>query len=335
MKALVVGGGSIGSRQLQNLRTLGVEDLALAEIDVQCRRSVLKHCSALEFASLEEGLQWSPDFVVLATPTHLHAEQAKQVLELGLDLFVEKPLCHAPESLAELVDLAGRQRVTSLVGCNMRFHPGPAKVKELLGECRIGKLLFARIQAGSYLPDWRPGCDYRQNYAANEATGGGCILDCIHEIDLARWYLGNVEHVFCFADQVSSLQISTEDVAALTCIHAVGTLSEIHLDYVQRTYERGCQIVGDEGSIFWDFNEKQVRWYNVKTDGWTYFTQPKNWQVNEMHLAQMEHFLDCVRTRKKTVLPIVEAAEVMRIAFAAKASARQRKIVATAEEVFA
>jgi predicted dehydrogenase len=223
--------------------------------------------------------------------------------------------------------------VMSLVGCNMRFHPGPAKVKELLEDRRIGKLLFARIHAGSYLPDWRPNADYRENYAAQEETGGGCILDCIHEIDLARWYLGDVQELFCSAGHISSLKISTEDFAVLVCTHANGVRSEIHLDYVQRTYERGCQIVGDKGSIFWDFNASEVRWYNAETSHWTYFAQPEDWQLNQMYVDEMKHFLDCVRLRKQSVLPIPEAAAVMQIAFAAKESARQRRLLPVEMEV--
>src|ERR1700746_2344216 len=137
----------------------------------------------------------------------------------GLPVFVEKPLCHTPTLLQKISDSVERRRVVSLVGCNMRFHPGPAQVKELLDQNRIGRILFARLQAGSYLPAWRPAQDYRTNYAAKEETGGGCILDCIHEIDLTRWYLGEVREVVCMADHMSSLEIKTEDVAAIVCRH--------------------------------------------------------------------------------------------------------------------
>lgn len=335
MKSLVVGGGSIGRRHLQNLKVLGVDQLGLVEIDFHRRRSLSNECAAVEFADLDEGLDWLPDCVVLATPSHLHAEQALHILRRGFDLLVEKPLCHTLELLPQLADLATRTNLISLVGCNMRFHPGPAKVKELLTQHRIGKLLFARIHSGSYLPSWRPGTDYQSNYAAREETGGGCILDCIHEIDLACWYLGDVEEVYCFSGHLSSLDIATEDVAALICRHEDGVLSEIHLDYVQRTCERGCQIVGETGSIFWDFNAEQVRWYDSGTAGWSGFQPPENWQLNQMYLDEMQHFLDCIRNRKPSVLPIEEAAAVMKVAFAAKASARLGKPVSTGMEVLA
>jgi len=335
MKALVIGGGSIGRRHLENLRKLGVEQLGVVETDA-ARRAALTAAWPLEgFAAISAGLDWNPDFAIVATPTHLHADQTLDVIRLGLDVFVEKPLCHAPADLDELCSWIARRSPVSMVGCNLRFHPGPAKVKELLELRKIGRLLCARLYCGSYLPGWRPGSDYRNNYAASHGTGGGCILDCIHEIDLARWFMGEVREVFCAAGHISSLEIATEDVAALVFRHHGGALSEIHLDYVQRTYERGCQIIGEEGSIFWDVTSRQVRWYEAATRQWSTFTEPADWQLNQMYLDEMKHFLDCVHSRRPTVLPIPEAVAVMQIAFAAKTSAREGKLISTAREVLA
>jgi len=335
MKALVVGGGSIGKRHLRNLKTLGVADLGLVEPDADRNRLVASEISVNGFASLDEGLQWVPDFVVIASPTQLHMQHALTVAKYGADFFVEKPLSHTPDGIDDLCDIVSRKKLITLVGCNMRFHPGPAKVKGLINSGRIGKLLFARIHCGSYLPEWRPDSDYRQNYAAHQETGGGCLLDCIHEIDLARWYMGEVQDVFCFADHLSSLEIQTEDVAALLCRHASGTLSEIHLDYVQRTYERGCQIVGEKGSFSWDFRERQVRWHDGESAKSTDFLLPEDWDINQMYLDEMQHLSNCIRTRRETILSVSEASSVMQVAFAAKRSALEGKRVSAVREVFA
>jgi predicted dehydrogenase len=328
MKALVAGGGSIGSRHLRNLKKLGIEHLGLVEPEVSRREAAAAEFAVASFSGLGEGLAWAPDFVVVATPTHLHASQSLETVRGGFALFVEKPLSHTAEHISEIANLVEKKKLTSLVGCNMRFHPGPAKVKELIDEGRLGKILFARIHAGSYLPEWRPNSDYRSNYAAKVETGGGCVLDYIHEIDLARWYLGEVKSVFCSAAHLSSLEIETEDVALLVCRHQSGARSEIHLDYVQRTYERGCQIVGELGSIFWDFNVRTVRWYDAAKKEWSVYTQPAAWEINQMYVDEMKHFLECLAEGRPTALPIQEAAAVMRIVFAAKASSEQEKTVA-------
>lgn len=335
MKGLVVGGGSIGKRHLQNLKAEGVGELGLVETDSERRGALALELKTVEFSELEAGLDWSPDFVVVATPTHLHVRHALQAARRGCDVFVEKPLSHVAEGLSELSELVERNHLVSLVGCNMRFHPGPARVKELLVQGVLGKVFFARVQVGSYLPDWRPGSDYRTNYAAREETGGGCILDCIHEIDLTRWYLGEVQDLFCMTQHTGSLDINTEDIAELVCRHVGGAMSEIHLDYLQRSYERGCQIVGERGSLFWDFNSNQVRWFDAGSGQWTTFAKPNGWKLNQMYLDEIKHFLECVKSRRSTMLPIPEAVSVMQIVFAAKTSALEGRLVAIGREVLA
>lgn len=332
MRGLVIGGGSIGVRHLRNLQGLGVEQLGLVEPDAARRSSLVQTPLIVGFATVEAGLDWQPEFIVIATPTHLHVTPALMAAHCGADLFIEKPLSHAAEHLEELAELTRRKRLVSLVGCNMRFHPGPVYIKQLLDDGRLGKILFCRIQVGSYLPEWRQGQDYRQNYAAKIETGGGCILDCIHEIDLARWYLGKVSRVFCCAGHKSSLEIETEDVAALICQHQSGTVSEIHLDYVQRIYQRDCQIVGEQGSVFWDVHQGSVRYFDAATKQWATHHQPETWCVNDMYMAEMKHFLDCVIGRKTTALPIPEAVDLMRVVFAAKVSAQTGDFVRAEEE---
>jgi predicted dehydrogenase len=311
---------------------LDVSELGVVEIDPELRERTAGELGIEAFAEMGAGLKWSPDFVVIATPTHMHVAQAAEVASVARALFIEKPLACTRAGISDLSALVRDRGVISMVGCNMRFHPGPQKVKELLDSGQLGRILSARIHVGSYLPAWRPGTDYRLNYAAREETGGGCILDCIHEIDLACWYLGDVVEVFCAAGHLSSLEIATEDVAVIVGRHESGALSEVHLDYVQRTYERGCQIAGEDGSVFWDFRDGQVRWFDAGSDGWTKFEQPAGWKVNQMYVDEMQYFLECVRERRETMLPVAAAARLMDLVFAAKRSAAEKRMITLGEE---
>jgi predicted dehydrogenase len=327
MKTLVVGGGSIGARHLRNLRLLGVDPLGIAEPDSGRRDALSRESSAQGFRTFEEGLAWGPELVVIATPSHLHVSQALAAARRGCHLFVEKPLGHSAEGLAELAREVRKRGLVTLVGCNMRFHPGPARVREIVAGGELGRLLFARLHAGSYLPGWRPGQDYRKSYSASEAMGGGVLLDFIHEIDLARWYFGPVRDVVCVAGRFSALEIATDDVAALICRHEAGGLSEIHLDYVQRTYERGCQVVGAEGSVFWDFRSGLVRLYRAATDRWESWPQPEGWDLNQMYVDELRHLLAAIAAAQPTTLPVGEAIEVVQIALAAAESSRSGRTV--------
>ena len=327
MRICVLGCGSIGLRHLRNLSAAGFHDLVGYDPDEARLKDVGQAVPARCVPTLDEVWQSRPDIAFITGPPSAHVHLALAAAERGCHLFIEKPLADTPVGLPQLLPMVTERRLITMVGCNMRFHPGPAKVKELIVRQMIGKLLFARIYAGSYLPAWRPGSDYRKSYSARRSLGGGCLLDCIHEIDLARWYLGEVEEVTCVAGRVSSLEIDTEDVAALICRHESGALSEIHLDYVQRAYDRGCRIAGEDGAISWDFVNGATRCYDAATGEWECYSEPAGYEINQMYVDELSHFLDCVRNERETCFPVGEACSVMQIVFAAKQSAECRRSV--------
>jgi predicted dehydrogenase len=325
-KILVVGCGSIGRRHLRNLKILGVEQLLAFDPAPENLAIARQETDAQIFESFETALAQKPDVCFVCSPSSLHVEHALEAARDNCHLFVEKPLSHDLDGVEDLVSEIERRKLISLVGCNMRFHPGPARVKKLLLENAVGKVVFAQIYAGSYLPEWRPATNYRESYSGRRDLGGGAILDCIHEIDLAFWYAGAAVEVFGTAETLS-LPIETEDTAFLLLRHQNGVRSEIHLDYVQRTYERGCRIVGEAGTIFWDFREKAVRLYRAADKTWETFAQAEDWEINQMYLDETRHFLDCLQTGEETICPVRQAAEVLKIALAAKTSAQTRGFV--------
>ena len=322
---LVIGCGSIGKRHMRNLLGLGVADLLAFDVRPESRLEAEENLRVKTVGQIEAAWQWQPDVVLITTPTSLHVPLALESAARGCHLFIEKPLSDCWENIDLLLAEARRHRLITLVGCNMRFHPGLAVVKKLLDERAVGQVIAARIEVGQYLPDWHPWEDYRQSYSARRELGGGVILDAIHELDYARWLLGEVTSVICCAEKLSGLEIDTEDTAALLLRFQSGAIGEIHLDYVQRAYSRTCQIIGDQGTIHWDYSTGQVRWYSAHDRQWKVFANPSGWQANQMYVDEMAHFLNCLAGKEKPALDIFEAAQVLRLALAAKFAARERR----------
>lgn len=317
MKGLVVGGGSIGARHLGNLESLGVYPLALVEPIAERRAELCASGRITGFAELAQGLDWQPDFVVIATPSNLHLSQALQAIQLTTHLFVEKPLAHSTDGLDDLVRHIDQRNIISLVGCNMRFHPGPATVKRLIAAGAVGQIIAARIHAGSYLPQWRPWQDYRQSYSASPEYGG-IILDGIHEIDLALWYLGAAQVLAAAWLPAQSIGLETDGLAEILLRHTSGVLSSVHLNFVQRDYCRTCQIIGTDGTIDWNFGEHRVRLYDAEGKIKETIPEPSGWEINQMYVDEMQHFLECVKTGSQTINPVSTAAETLRVALTAR-----------------
>jgi len=325
LRFAVAGCGSIGKRHMKNLRALGAGEIIAADLRADRRDEIEEALGIKAMASLDDVWVRAPDAIVIAAPTALHLPLALEAAERGVHLFIEKPLASAWDGIERLMKLAQERNLVSLVGCNMRFHPGLVKVKCLLAEQAVGRIIAARVEVGQYLPDWHPWEDYRQSYSARADLGGGVILDAIHEIDYIRWLVGEVAGVFCLAGKLSNLEINTEDTAALLLRFDHGALGEIHLDYVQRAYHRTCQIIGDEGTILWDYTAGQVRWYSAHKKNWHCFDNPAGWETNEMYMDEMRHFINCLARRAQPEQDLFEAARVLGIALAAKASARNAR----------
>lgn len=334
LRFLVIGCGSIGKRHIGNLRALGISDIICYDTQERRRQEVSSEYVVRSIDRLEAALDMRPDVALIATPPSTHVRLALEAAQRGCHLFIEKPLSdQLDDDLDQLLTVVQQRGLVTLVGCNMRFHPGPARVKELLDQGVIGRVLFARVFGGSYVPDWHPSEDYRCGYSANASMGGGCVLDGIHEIDLAQWYIGEVKTVAAMVSQISSLELDVEDVASIILQHVGGQHSEVHLDYVQRARVRGCLVAGTEGSIAWDWSEHRVRWYAADQGRWSEEPLPTNWHVNQMYVDEMDHFLQCVLSRRATCNPVVEAAVVNRIALAAKRSSHERRFVDLPVEV--
>lgn len=328
---LVVGCGSIGKRHIANLRLLGIDDIIVFDNDASRAAETAALHAVHPALSMDEAWQRRPDVCLITVPTALHLALARQAAERGCHLFIEKPLSHSWQGVEELLASVAQRRLVTMVGCNMRFHPGLREVKRLLAEAAVGRVISARVEVGQYLPDWHPLEDYRRGYSARRELGGGVILDAIHELDYLRWFCGPVADAVCLAGKMSQLEIDTEDIAALLLRFRNGIIGEVHLDYVQRAYRRTCQIVGEEGTIHWDFSARQVRWYSARTRQWNQYDDPPDWEVNRMYLDEMEHFLACLAGAAEPEVDVIQAAEVLRIALAAKQSAQQRQWIGMEE----
>jgi predicted dehydrogenase len=256
MRVLFTGLGSIGRRHLRLLREREEVDDILAFRSGTSASPTPE--GVTEHSELEAALEANPDVAFVTNPTALHVETALQCGRAGCDLFIEKPLSHSLEGVAELCSVAASEDLVTCVACQLRFDPILRWVQESLESGRIGEILSHRAYSGSYLPDWRPDQDYTDSYSARGDLGGGVVLDLIHEIDYTYWLFGDVDCLSAEVDKVSQLDIETADIAEVVLRTEEGTIGNIHLDYMRRTPRRTLEVIGSEGTIHADLIEQSV-----------------------------------------------------------------------------
>jgi len=323
-RALVVGCGSIGRRHAKNLKTLGIRNLALCDPNPQALQECSKNVLAELFADYADALEkFKPDFVLICTPPVYHVEEALAALQAQAHVFVEKPLSHESSGIDALITEAHRRDRSVQIGYNLRFHPGLQILKDLIDSGKIGRVLWLHVEAGQYLPDWRPWQNYRESYSARHELGGGIILDGSHELDYICWLLGRPSEVSCRAEHLSSLEVNVEDSAWIYLSFPERRRAELHLDFVQRAYTRTCKVVGETGTAHWDFTSQEVRWFSADDPGWK--SIPYVFEANDMYVAEMNHFLESLGSGTGPLVDLEQGRDVIKVVEAAKKSSVEGK----------
>ncbi len=328
MRALIVGLGAIGRRHLANLAE--VEPTAVVTVWHQ-HSGPYDHPLPSRFSevfSLEDALASRPQIALLTGPASVHVDTALDLAAHGVHLLVEKPLSHNVDGVEPLLERCRLGNLTLLVGYNYRFYEPMQVMRRALIEGRIGRILSVRAEVGQYLPDWRPGADYRRSGSAQRALGGGALLELSHEIDYVRWLGGEIAEVSATVGQLSDLELDVEDTAEITLRFATGAIGSIHLDMVQRWPSRSCKVIGTEGTLAWDGASHQLKWYSSASSEWVDLCPAIHRDRNEPYLSEMCHFLDCVRGRSTPVVSGADGLRVLEIALAARQSSAERRAVA-------
>lgn len=328
MRLILLGAGSIGGRHLQNALTLGHEVVAVVDPDPK-RLSAVRQVTSAPLLSEELSEAWGreADAALVCSPTIYHVPHARWAVRQGLHVLIEKPLSHTLEGVDTLLAEATAAKRVVLVACNLRFLPSLQLMHRLLQDGRIGRPLTVRANAGYYLPSWRPGADYRNSYSAQEAAGGGALLDWIHEFDYLRWWFGEVQEVFCYAGRTGALDVDVDEYADVLLRFRSGVVGNVHVDYVQRTYRRSCEVIGTDGVLVWDYIAQMVSWHGTTDHQMEVFSEHIETERNQMFLAELRHFVACLEGREQPALDLVGARALLQVVLAAKRSSLEDRPV--------
>jgi predicted dehydrogenase len=316
MRLLLCGYGSIGRRHFANARSILPTETTWTVVEPQ--REAWIPSEGVQFVADASALEGRFDVAFICSPTAAHAEQIVTLADRADAFFIEKPLAHDRDSLTAIRAALGPRKVSVMVGCNYRFETGLLHLERLLREGAIGRPISLRAEFGQWLPSWRPTQDYRQGYAARRVTGGGVVLDRIHELDYVSWLLGPVVEVKALHGKLSLLEIETEDTAEILLRFASGAIGSVHVDYLQREYVCELKIIGERGSLAWRYRPTCVRLLR-ENEGWTTVFEEQIPDVNAMYVAELQHFFDALHRAVPPVNGLDEAAATLETALAALA----------------
>lgn len=290
MNILIIGTGSAGMRFLRILRTLK------QNVSVYAHRNDLTIPRGTTAARDLNALPHI-DGAIIASPPNTHLDYATLLITKRIPLLIEKPLAYTAGQARAILNSATERNVFIMPGFNLRFLP----IIDIVGQHieQLGKLYFAEMTAGYYLPLFRKRRNLVDTYSAHFAQGGGVALDLIHEIDLALQWFGPFSPNTITSRKLSNLDIDCEDFVQIL-VDSPFHIS-ITLDYLSHVKRRTYLIVGEKGTIMCDIPNKHS--YIIDIHGNTKAIQEKKmFDIQQSYRAEMRFFLECIADNRKISL---------------------------------
>ena len=315
MRFHIIGCGSIGQRHITNLLSLGQHVTAY-----DSNHTLAKNISKkFKIEQTDSIIPSNVDCVCVCTPPSSHIDLAKKAVEKKSHVFIEKPLSDSKNDIKKISRLTNKTKSKIFVGYSFRFETGLQKVRKLLSEKKIGKVISFDAYEGWYLPLWRPWQDHTKSYTGSKKLGGGIILDGSHELNYLLWMGGDVKQVFGYYSSIPSLKVKTEGIAEILLKFKSKAIGRIHLDFVNPKYNRHCEILGENGSIRWNFETKKIE---IQKAGQSKFkTIRYGTDNNQMYVDEMKYVLSCISGKKKnTLITFDDAKRTLDISLAIKKS---------------
>lgn len=303
-----VGLGSIGTRHLKNVQSylIGRGDSYTIDLYRSALHDELPSGVTAQYLYAEAlPVDRMYDIVFITNPTSMHLETVEKFINHTKSFFIEKPVFDHTFVASEHVELLNQLSAkVAYVACPLRYN----EVLQYVHESGIYKdAISVRAISSSYLPDWRPGQDYRQCYSAHKDMGGGVGIDLIHEWDYLTWLYGMPTDVKSIRTKMSDLEIDSDDLA-IYMGRTAKTAIEVHLDYFGRKTIRVLEILTPNDTIKCDLVNGNIE--HLISGEAVHFSYDRN----TGHMAEIVHFFDIVDNKIDNDSTVAHAIEVLNIA---------------------
>ena len=293
MEVGVIGTGTMGKNHVRIYSELkSVTGLYVYDVNQQAAHSAGLQNGAISCATIQDLLK-KVDAVSICVPTQYHLETAREALETGVHVLLEKPICSSVQEAEQVLPLIGEGQIVG-VGQIERFNPIIPEIKKI---CK--KPLYVEIN--------------RHNPASSRITRSSVVEDLmIHDIDILCHVLFNEKHSLSAG--------GTADIAsALFRFGSVPTYlsaSRKSSKKIRRIYieEEDLTIEGDfmNQEIFTYFKPEK---YNIENERYVQENIIEKVMVNKVEplKVELQTFLECIKKGKPFPVTPEQAVEDLRI----------------------
>lgn len=325
---LFIGLGGAGQRHLRILKQLLSPDTSFSayrrtsktpllrpDFSVNTHESVRDAYQLRLFEDISAAFAGKPDLTVISTPSACHLEPLQLAVQAGSGIIVEKPWSDTLEGFSAFRRSVLAQQLPFMISFQRRYHQLIVKAYQLFTAGKIGKPMAASFNVFSDVTTWHGYESWQDLYAVRKDLGGGVLLTEIHEIDLAYWFFGMPDTVYCMGGNRGKEKLEVEDTVQLSLDYETFSV-QITLCFMHKRKARNFHIAGTDGDIIWNEEGNILQFSSF--DGSTEKTEDSAFTNDSMFIAQAKHFVSNW-TKKDTEdsllsagcsLAIVEAARI-------------------------
>lgn len=308
----LVGLGSMGRNHLRVLTEHPDFDLvAVAEKDVKLRKEAARATGATGYSNSAKMIEGADlEAIVIASPTVTHTEIAMLAIRSGLPALIEKPLASTYEAAYEIFKLSESLNVPVQVGHVERYNPAVLMLGKLLSDGYLSEVYSATSTRAGPLPE--------------RIRDVGVTVDlATHDVDILSWVIGE-RPTRVYAESTQQLHAVHEDLTFGLLKFPSGKVGMLDVNWLTPAKRRSLRVLGKEGMFELDYLTQALTFTPAnKTEqviiagyatttvgGEVYFPVEKH----EPLKAQLDEFLDVIRTGKRPYVNAEDGAWAVRIA---------------------
>jgi len=255
LKYALIGCGRISPNHIAAAIANNLEIVALCDIVPKNMEEKMKTFNLSAAMHLYEDYQEmlekeKPNLVAIATESGKHASIALDCIDAGCNLIIEKPIALSLEDADNIIKKS-KEKGVKVCACHQnRFNKSIQKIREAIETGRFGKLLH-----GTAHIRWNRGKEYYTQAPWRgtwEQDGGALMNQCIHNIDLLRWMMGNdVVEVYGMTDNLAHGFIEAEDLGIALVKFSNGSYGIIEgtTSVYPKNLEETLYIFGEKGTV--------------------------------------------------------------------------------------
>lgn len=255
LRYALIGCGRISANHVSAAMNNNLEIVGLCDLEVQKTNQLLTDYNLESSTKVYTNYKLmidieKPDLIAIATESGNHAEIAKYCIKKGIHLIIEKPIALSLEDADEIIALSKEFNVTVSACHQNRFNKSIQKIRESVEQNRFGKMFH-----GTAHIRWNRAQDYYTQAPWRgtwEQDGGALMNQCIHNIDLLRWMMGNeIDEVFAYTDNLNHDFIETEDIGVALVKFKNGSYGIIEgtTNIFPKNLEETLYLFGEKGTI--------------------------------------------------------------------------------------